>query len=148
MNSKLLRESFARIAPHKEEFVATFYQTLLEKAPQLRPFFIDVDLKRQQKSLLATLQVMLNEAEHGEELRTQFRKLGQRHNELQIRAEHYPAFGQTLLETLAFYDPQWTSELHATWAAALDQCVRFMMEGYHPEATVYRVQIAGVRSRR
>ena len=147
MNINLLRESFARIAPRKEEFVATFYQTLLEKYPHLRPFFVDVDLKRQHKSLLATLQVMLNEAERGEELRAQFRKLGQRHNALQIRAEHYPAFGQTLLETLALYDPQWTSELRAGWAAALDQCVRFMMEGYHPEATVYRVQIAGVRIR-
>ncbi len=85
-------------------------------------------MKRQRKSLLATLQVMLNETDRGEELRTQFRKPGQRHNALQIRAEHYPAFGQTLFETLALYDPQWTGELRVAWAAALEQCVRFMME--------------------
>lgn len=148
MDTRLLRESFARIGEQKEAFAETFYATLLEKYPDLRSFFSNVDLKRQQTSLLATLLAMLNEAERGEELRTLFQRLGQRHHARQIGAEQYPAFGQTLLETLALYDPAWTPELRGAWAAALEQCVRFMMESYHPEATVYRVQISRSRPAR
>lgn len=137
-----------RIAPHKEEFAASFYQTLLEKYPHLRQFFVGVDLKRQQTSLIATLQAMLNESERGEALTMMFRKIGQKHTDRQIRAEHYPAFGQTLLETLALYDPQWTDELRQGWATALEQCVRIMMESYNPDATTYRVQVSGIRRKR
>lgn len=148
MDTNQLRDSFTRIAPRKEEFAASFYQTLLEKYPHLRQFFVGVDLKRQQTSLIATLQAMLNEPERGEALRTMFRKIGQKHADRQIRAEHYPAFGQTLLETLALYDPQWTEDLRLGWANALEQCVHMMMESYHPDATTYRVQISGVRRKR
>jgi hemoglobin-like flavoprotein len=140
-----LQASFARIEPHKEAFAAQFYTTLLENYPALRPFFVNVDLKRQQSSLLATLLALLNETSRGDELRAIFQRLGQRHADRQIRAEHYPAFGQTLLDTMAFYDPQWTPELRAAWASTLEQCVRFMMESYHPEATVYRVQVSRAR---
>jgi hemoglobin-like flavoprotein len=140
-NTDQLRASFARLEPQKEAFAALFYTTLLENYPALRPFFVGVDLKRQQSSLLATLLAMLNEADRGEELRAIFQKLGQRHSARQIRPEHYPAFGQTLLDTMARYDPQWSAELRTAWATALEQCVRVMMESYHPEATVYRLQI-------
>lgn len=145
LDSSLLRASFARIEAHKEEFAATFYATLLEKYPQVRAFFAGVDLKRQQTSLLATLLAMLNEEQRGEELREMFQRLGQRHQARQIGAEYYPAFGQTLLETLARYDPAWTPELRSAWAAALERCVRFMMESYHPGATVYRVQVGSAK---
>jgi hemoglobin-like flavoprotein len=143
-----LHESFARIEPHKEAFAETFYTTLLEKYPELRSFFAGIDLKRQQTSLIATLLAMLNESRRGEELRELFRHLGQRHQARQIGAEYYPAFGQTLLETLALYDPAWTPELRRAWASSLDRCVSFMMESYHPEATIYRVQISPARRSR
>lgn len=141
LDTSLLRASFARIEDRKEAFAATFYTTLLAKHPEVRAFFAGVDLKRQQTSLVATLLAILNQSEHTEELRALFQRLGQRHHARQIGAEYYPAFGQTLLETLALYDPAWTPELHRAWAAALDNCVRFMMESYHPDATIYRVQV-------
>lgn len=144
----MLHASFARIEPQKAAFAESFYATLLEKYPEVRAFFVGVDLKRQQTSLIATLLAMLNEASRGEELRALFQRLGQRHQARQIGAQYYPAFGQTLLETLAHYDPAWTPELHDAWAAALDHCVRFMMESYHPEATLYRVQVSPTRRAR
>jgi hemoglobin-like flavoprotein len=147
VDTNQLRDSFSRIAPRKEEFAASFYQALLEKYPHLRQFFVGVDLKRQQTSLIATLQAMLSESERGEALRTMFRKIGQKHAARQIGAACYPAFGQTLLETLALYDPQWTEDLRQDWATALEQSVRLMMESYHPDATTYRVQVNGARNR-
>lgn len=145
MDTSLLRESFARLGAQKEAFAATFYNTLLENYPEVRAFFDGVDLKRQQTSLIATLLALLNEAEHGEEVRALFQRLGQRHSARQIGAEYYPAFGQTLLATLALYDPAWTAELHRAWAAALERCVRVMMESYPLESTLYRVQIRSPR---
>jgi hemoglobin-like flavoprotein len=115
---------------------------------EVRGFFDGVDLKRQQTSLIATLLALLNEAERGEELRVLFQRLGQRHSVRQIGAEYYPAFGQTLLETLALYDPAWTAELHSAWATALERCVSLMMESYPPESTLYRVQISSTRRSR
>jgi hemoglobin-like flavoprotein len=148
VDTDLLRASFARIEPRKEAFAETFYMTLLEQYPALHQFFVGVDLKRQQTSLIATLRAMLNESEQGEALRQVFQHLGERHAARKIGAEHYPAFGQVLLETLATYDPAWTAELRAAWAATLEGCVRFMMESYHPEATVYRVQISNTKRQR
>jgi hemoglobin-like flavoprotein len=143
MDTHLLKESFQRILPRKEEFAATFYQRLQQKHPHLRPLFAHVDMKRQHSSLLATLAVLAR----GEDL-TAFRRLGEVHRQHQIRAEHYPPFGDTLMETLAEFDPEWTAEHRAAWTVALDACVRVMMESYETSATHYRVQISGVRTRR
>ncbi|QBD82269.1 hypothetical protein EPA93_42345 [Ktedonosporobacter rubrisoli] len=148
MDKVLLKESFERISRQKEAFAATFYQRLQEKCPHLLPFFANVDIKRQQTSLMATLAVLVRGIEQGDDLSPIFRKLGRVHHERHIRAEHYPDFGSTLMETLAQFDPEWTREHREAWAAALDQCVRGMMESYDPGATVYRVQISGVRTRR
>jgi hemoglobin-like flavoprotein len=143
-----LQASFARIALHKEEFAASFYQALLEKSPHLRQFFVGVDMQRQQTSLIATLQVMVSASERGTALNTTFYKIGQKHAARQIHAAYYPSFGQTLLETLALYDPQWTDDLRQHWAMTLEQCVRVMMEGYHPEATTYLVQVSRTGSKK
>jgi hemoglobin-like flavoprotein len=142
MNTHLLRESLQRIAPRKAEFAASFYQRLQQKHPQLQPLFAHVHMQRQHASLLATLTVLAR----GEDLAS-FRRLGRVHREHHIRAEHYPPFGDTLMETLADFDPQWSAEQRAAWTAALDACVRIMMESYEPAATQYRVQMSGVRTR-
>ena len=148
MEKKLLKESFDRIMAQKEEFAATFYQRLLENYPYLQSFFEHVDIQRQQSSLIATLAVLVKDNGHEEDLKPIFRRLGYLHHKRTIRAEHYPAFGNTLMETMAQFDPEWTPAHREAWAAALDACVRGMMESYEPSATLYRVQVSGIRTRR
>lgn len=144
----LLKESLQRILAQKEGFAATFYQRLQENHPHLRPFFANVDMPRQQSSLIATLIVLVEGNERGEDLTPAFRKIGRLHHERHIRPEHYPAFGNTLMATLAQFDPQWTPAHKEAWSAALDQCVRGMMESYEVGATLYKMQVGGVRTRR
>ncbi|MBV9230691.1 MAG: hypothetical protein JOZ18_15385 [Chloroflexi bacterium] len=141
----MLKDSFKRILRQKEAFAATFYQRLRENYPHLQRFFENVDIQRQEVSLVATLTMLVKGIEQGEDLRPVFRKLGYLHNKRSIRAEHYPDFGNTLMETMAQFDPEWTQAHREAWAAVLDQCVRGMMESYDPSATIYRVQ---VRTRR
>ena len=147
MNEQLIRESFERIAVRKDEFAESFYRRLQERAPQLQRFFVGVDMQRQQSSLIATLGVLVRALERGEDLMPAFRKLGVVHAQRGIRAEQYPDFGNVLMETMAQFDPAWTVAHREAWASLLDQAVRGMMESYDPGATVYRVQVSGVRRR-
>lgn len=145
MEKKLIQESFERILQQKEAFAATFYQCLQQDYPALQQFFAHVDMQRQHTSLIATLTILAKDTEHTEDLKPLFRRLGYLHNQRAIRPEHFPAFGKTLMETLEQFDPAWTPAHRAAWAAALDICVRGMMESYDPAALLYRVQIQSVR---
>jgi len=143
-----IKESFQRILPQKDAFAATFYKRLLQNHPQFQPLFEHVSMQRQHASLIATLTLLVSGSERGEDLTPAFHKLGRLHFERSIRPEHYPAFGDTLMETMALFDPAWTPAHREAWSSALDACVREMMKSYEPTATQYRVQISGVRTRR
>jgi hemoglobin-like flavoprotein len=147
MQATLLRESLDRIFQQKEDFATTFYQSLLENYPQLQPLFANVDVRRQQTSLIATLTVLVKGIEQNEDLTPLFRKLGSLHNTRRIRAEHYPPFGATLLDTMTHFDPEWTSAHREAWTTAIDLCVRGMMQSYDPGARQYRIQVNTIRNR-
>jgi hemoglobin-like flavoprotein len=147
MNTTLLRESLQRILKQREAFATTFYQRLQQQHPRLQLFFEDLDMRKQHASLLTTLAMVVVGLEREEDLIPAFRKLGRLHHKRQIRPAHYPAFSNTLMETMALFDPEWTEAHQVAWSEALDHCVRGMMESYESGATLQRIQINGVRSR-
>ncbi len=48
---RLLRDSFATLTPKHEELLQTFYDTLFERYPQVRPLFAKNDMSKQRKNL-------------------------------------------------------------------------------------------------
>ncbi|MEM9352617.1 MAG: globin family protein [Planctomycetota bacterium] len=114
-----LESSFALLAPNGEEIAASFYQRLFTDYPAVRPLFEQTDPQEQQKKLLSSLVLVVQNLRSPEKLDAALDRLGQRHGEIGATPAQYDAVGQTLLKTLAEYAGSlWDDELEEAWTAA------------------------------
>ena len=119
MDLVLLQESFAEVKPQKEAFAEAFYQRLFALYPQSIPLFAVTDMKRQQSSLMATLDLVVTGVTRGDNVIPSIEQLGRRHAMYGVKVEHYPMVGQALLETFKqFLREKWTPQVEATWTEA------------------------------
>ena len=119
MDVTLLQQSFAEVGPQKEAFAEAFYQRLFVLYPQTTPLFAVTDMKRQQSSLMATLEMVVSGVARGDNVVPGIEQLGRRHAMYGVKVEHYPMVGQALLETFEqFLRDKWTSQVEATWSEA------------------------------
>ncbi len=119
MDVTLLQQSFAEVEPQKEAFAEAFYQRLFALYPQTISLFAATEMKRQQSSLMATLEMVVSGVARGDNVVPGIEQLGRRHAMYGVKAEHYPMVGQALLETFEqFLRDKWTSQVEATWSEA------------------------------
>ena len=119
MDVTLLQQSFAEVGSQKEAFAEAFYQRLFVLYPQTIPLFAATDMKRQQSSLMATLEMVVSGVARGDNVVPGIEQLGRRHAMYGVKVEHYPMVGQALLETFEqFLRDKWTSQVEATWSEA------------------------------
>lgn len=119
MDLALLQQSFAEVEPQKEAFAEAFYQRLFALYPQTTPLFAVIDMKRQQSSLMATLELVVAGVTRGDNVVPSIEQLGRRHAMYGVKVEHYPMVGQALLETFKqFLREKWTPQVEATWTEA------------------------------
>lgn len=59
LNIKLLESSFDRVKPQALAFSARFYHKLFEAHPELKPLFKNTDAKAQEKKLVASLAIIV-----------------------------------------------------------------------------------------
>jgi methyl-accepting chemotaxis protein len=118
MKAQLLRSSFDLISP--EKFVHAFYIRLFERYPALRPLFVQ-DISIQERSLAATLEVIVQAAEQQEDLSHMLYLLGKRHAMYGVLPEHYPLLGTALLETFSLsLGERFTPEMRQAWTETYD----------------------------
>lgn len=130
LNVRLLESSFAKIEPKKYAFSASFYQKLLAHHPELKPLFKDTDLQAQEKKLIVSLAIIVENLHNPETLTVALKSLGAYHREVGTLREHYPMVGQALIETFAEYlGEEWTSETERTWLDAYNLICETMLEG-------------------
>lgn len=119
LNVDLLEASFNALAPRADELADTFYEMLLGRNPELRPLFARSDMAEQKKKLIASLALVVANLRRPETLNQAVSALGARHNDYNVREEHYPLVGAALLESLAaIAGPAWNDELQQAWAQA------------------------------
>jgi len=136
LNVATLEESFAIIAPHGAEFVASFYQRLLADYPQAAPLFAHVDLAGQQRKLLAALALVVGNLRRPDVLGPALRELGKRHVVYGVTADLYPVVGAVLLATFAeFLGGAFTSDVRQAWADAYGAITSVMLEGAEGSAS-------------
>ncbi len=135
--TELLEESFAALAPKGEALTARFYQRLLEKNPQLNALFDGVSLAGQQKKLLASLVLLVQNLHKPDVLKDYLMGLGARHVHYGVIAEHYPIVTENLLAVLAeFAGPLWTADVRQAWERTLKKVATIMLEAYEPPIEV------------
>lgn len=131
LDIELLEQSFAVLAPQGEQLVARFYEELFSRYPGVKPLFKNTDQKLQQKKLLASLVLVVNNLRNPDTLVAALTEMGKRHQGYGAVAEHYPAVTETLLAVMQeLAGDAWTDKVHAAWSKALSTVASVMLEAY------------------
>lgn len=107
-----------------------FYRRLFAAAPQVRPLFAHVDMKRQQAMLLAALVLLRNSLRDLDAVAPKLRAMGARHVAYGASADAYPLVGEVLIASMAeLAGDAWSDDDAAAWAAAYDVVAAVMLAG-------------------
>ena len=127
---ELLRQSFDRIKPHKDAFASTFYENLFTDNPEAKPLFVNTDMTKQKKMLLASLLLIMENLRQPDMLADSLKQLGSRHVQYGTLGEHYPLVGAALLKTFESYlGSDWTPEVKEAWEDAYEKITELMLAG-------------------
>jgi nitric oxide dioxygenase len=96
---ELVKSSFAKMAPVKDQAAALFYRRLFELDPDLRPLFRG-DMAAQGAKLMAALGAVVASLDQLASVMPAVRELGRRHAAYGVRPEHYATVGEALMSTL------------------------------------------------
>jgi hemoglobin-like flavoprotein len=133
-----MHASLQRILAGKQVIGDSFYEALLARHPEFRPYFEGIDLRRQ--AVLLTMQLTVIEGYHrlrSPPARLYLQYLGTKHYKRGIPQEVYGPFRDTLLEVLQrFLEEDWTEGLATEWKTAIDDASAVMFEGYSKHITV------------
>lgn len=118
---------------NREEIVTDlFYDIFLDRHPEVRQYFIGVNLNQQ--AMVLRMSLLLIEQHYQQPspaLRQYLKLLGNRHAARKIPVSHYPAFRDCLLETLGrFHGNNWTNDLERQWRLAIESATASMLQGY------------------
>lgn len=132
----LLESSFAKIQPKAIAFSHSFYQHLFEIHPELEAMFAEVSPELQEKKLVASLALIVENLHNPQALSQALQGLGAHHLTKGTEAAHYPLVGQALLQALQEHlGDDWTLEVAQAWLEAYKLISDMMLEGTrHPEA--------------
>lgn len=127
----LLEESFSALAPHGAELVRSFYSELFRRYPEVEPLFSETSIEEQERKLLDSLKLVVENIRRPEKLATELGELGQRHQGYGAVVAHYDAVAEVMLETLKkFAGGLWNDRMRRTWLSALKKIKAAMLEGY------------------
>jgi hemoglobin-like flavoprotein len=126
---EIVKLSFAKIMPFKDQAAELFYCRLFELDPSLRLMFRS-DLTEQKQKLMVALALVVTNLEKMDSLLPSVRILGARHKTYGVRNRHYDVVGAALLWTLEIgMGPSWTKELAEAWTEAYGRVAKAMIEG-------------------
>lgn len=130
LNIRLLETSFERVRNNAANFSASFYQRLFIYHPELKPLFAKADLAAQEKKLISSLAIIVENLRNPDELIMALKSLGAYHHEVGTIESHYPYVGQALIETFAAYlDRDWDEQTQQAWLDAYSLITNVMLEG-------------------
>ncbi|MGD9645169.1 MAG: globin [Pirellulales bacterium] len=112
---------------HTGEFFDTFYEIFLGKSPEIAAKFVHTDFAHQKLMLKQSLFEMLNFYGGIESVRQEIEQLGRRHRELDVRAEHYELWLDSLCEAVVRHDPEYREELSQLWREAMRPGIATML---------------------
>ena len=129
VNVKVLEDTFALIRPHASEFAVSFYKNLFTHYPQLQPLFVNTTMQEQEKKLMISLVLVINNLHNLTYLATLLKDLGERHVKYGTKSEYYPMVGVALLKTLeSFLGVKWTPEVKQAWTHAYGAIADLMLD--------------------
>lgn len=113
-------------------FLDLFYERFLASSPEVRARFENTDFDSQKRALRGSLDQLRRAARHGHPEKHLLR-LAELHgaHRLNIGAELYDLWLNSLLETVEQCDPAYGPEVAAAWEAVTAVGIRFLLSHYH-----------------
>lgn len=138
---ELLEQSFEKVKPHANEFASSFYDNLFASHPELKHLFSKTDMKGQEKKLLNSLVLLVENLRNPEVLAPVLNALGARHVSYGAIPKYYGSVQQALLMTFEQYlQEDWTEEVKDAWTKALRAITAQMLKGSGAAASPTVVQ--------
>jgi hemoglobin-like flavoprotein len=135
VDERFLRTCAASLARcnENERFLERFYEIFLASSPKVSEKFAHTDFVRQRQALLSSLHAMIlaaREEVHGPA--HHLRDLVRRHGatDLQIGAELYDLWLDSLLATVAECDPENSAEVQESWERVMMVGIRYLLDHY------------------
>ncbi|MRG70813.1 hemin receptor [Alphaproteobacteria bacterium HT1-32] len=126
---RLVKSSFIRLLPVRDEFSQRLYANLFAAAPDVRVLF-PKDLRQQREKLIATLTTVVNNASKLDEIDRGIWSLGRNHIDYGVKDVHYQVLKDVLLKTLAEeFGDDMTPDLTAAWSGIYDELASRMRAG-------------------
>ena len=114
----LVRQSFAKVVPIREQAATLFYDRLFAIDESTRPLFRG-DMKSQGAKLMAAIAAVVKSLDRIETMLDDLRALARRHDRYGVQEEHYASVGTALLWTLEQgLGSDFTPEVRKAWATA------------------------------
>jgi uncharacterized protein YjbI with pentapeptide repeats/hemoglobin-like flavoprotein len=136
LNIEVLEQSFEKVKLHADEFAASFYENLFKANPELKPLFTKTDMKSQEKKLLNSLVLIVENIRNPEALEPVLKALGARHVGYGIIPKYYRPVREALLVTFEQYLQQhWTPEVKKAWLDAFTAITALMLKGAGKESS-------------
>jgi methyl-accepting chemotaxis protein len=127
-HARLLKSTFALVAPRAEEFASRFYTALFVVYPDVKRLFRS-DMAAQRKNLVDAVTLVVRGVDRPESIRAALQALGGRHRKLCASPADYEAVGSVLLATLSeMAGNAWSRDAAAAWAAAYRWISKTMQE--------------------
>ena len=126
--SRLVRESFAKLRERLEPASVFFYEALFRRAPGLREMFRD-DLTGQGMKFMSTLSIIVDNIDKPDAVGEHFAELGHFHSVIGVKAAHFEPMGEALIDTLreelgADFDAATETAWRAAYAELADRIIR------------------------
>ena len=123
-----LRRTLAELEPRADEALSYFYAVLFVTHPELRDLF-PLSMDAQRDRLFTALVTSAKLIDDDDLLVPYLSHLGRGHRKYGTRPEHYPAFGEALMHTLARYAvATWDEETEAAWVRAYTKISQIMID--------------------
>ncbi len=127
---EILLSSFDKVKPRANEFAASFYDNLFQLYPEVKPLFANTDMVNQQKKLLNSLVLVVENLRNPEALSPVLNALGARHIGYGATPKYYKPVGDALLMTFEQYlQEDWTPDVKKAWVNAYRAITTLMLKG-------------------
>jgi hypothetical protein len=113
-----------------EAFFEDFYQTLMGKSEAIRAMFINTDMAEQRRLVRAGLMWLIMYAQGSEGSKIEHLTRTHDRHHMNVHPDYYAYWVDSLMETVAQYDPKFDASLENAWRETLRPGIEMMKNGY------------------
>ena len=123
--SNLFNDSLTRCLAD-ERFMVAFYGLFLDANEDIKQKFANTNFDHHHKMFEQSLYSIISVSEPNSASEQDLMALAHKHQDMDIKREHYDIWQDCLLKTVADFDPQFNEDIHQAWEHILKRGIDFM----------------------